>query len=562
MGRNRMRNGENGLPERENPYMEFEPAEDEDDFAEDYDEAYDDDDADDVYDDDAQYGGVSDREYTDEADDYAYSSHRSHSSRSGAMSFDMGSLEDFVGTVQGKILIAAIALLLVILIGLVVWQLTSGSAPSDGGQNLPSAVSTDSAVFGGNGNAWSDLDNWGANSVFSDDGDEPFGFDNDYDGNNDDLSSVYDEMTAPPSLVFSSTGAGTGAQQPEETQLPIILSNTPTPVPSPTPTASPTASPEPTASPTPSPSPVVDIGTGKTNREARLRASMSANGSVKSTIKKGERVTIHEAVVDSDGHLWYAVTVDDINTDGWMRDYVLNLDGELSAPVSADADAQGETSGDDEQTVQPTAAANVLGTGKTNREANVRRAMNGKVLVQLRKGRAVDILEVLQDKKGDTWYQIRTQSGNTKGFVRDYVITLDAGVNLSGASAADAQAEPTAEAEPAQETEAQPEAEPQTEAAAQPEATLTPEQALLEREVIAHAKTNREANIRVVPDGKVARQLSKGVELLVLDAYTYKGNVWYEVCTTTGRTHGYVRDYVISVTGLDKDYQTKEYTAQ
>ena len=528
MGRNHDYNGEDGLPERENPYKEFEPAEDEDDFTEDYDdEAYD----------DARYTGSRGDEFDEDEDD-AYSGYRSYRSRDdgrGILSFGDGSLIDFVGTVQGKILLSAIALLLVILIGLVVWQFTAGAPSGDGGQNLPTAEPTNDPAFGSSGDAWATLpdEEEDHSSVF---GGEP-----------DDDDGGYDEPTPPASLVFSPAGNTTDDSTPEETPLPIILSNTPTPEPSATPTPAPTATPEPTASPVPSPTPEVIVGTGKTNREANVRRAM--NGKVIVQLHKGQGVNILEVLQDKSGDTWYLIRTQSGNTTGYVRDYLITLDEAIAASASEAAETKAEESATSEPTATPAASADVIGTGKTNREANVRRAMNGKVIVQLRKGRAVNILEVLQDKSGDTWYRIRTQSGNTTGYVRDYVITLDKGVELPGAQSTAAPQEQSDETASVEE-------------APQAEATLTPQQALLEREVIGRAKTNREANVRAKPDGKVARQLSKGVDLLVLEKFNYKGNVWYEVCTTTGRTHGFVRDYVINVTGMDKDYPAKEYAEE
>ena len=95
------------------------------------------------------------------------------------------------------------------------------------------------------------------------------------------------------------------------------------------------------------------------------------------------------------------------------------------------------------------------------------------------------------------------------------------------------------------------------------ETTATPDpDSLLEREVIGRAVTNREANVRVKPasSGKLVRQLSKGVELMILAKYEDDaGAIWYEVTTTTGKTYGFVRDYVVNVLKLDKNAETLTY---
>ena len=74
--------------------------------------------------------------------------------------------------------------------------------------------------------------------------------------------------------------------------------------------------------------------------------------------------------------------------------------------------------------------------------------------------------------------------------------------------------------------------------------------------------TNREANVRVKPasSGKLVRQLSKGVELMILAKYEDDaGAIWSEVTTTTGKTYGFVRDYVVNVLKLDKNAETLTY---
>ena len=148
--------------------------------------------------------------------------------------------------------------------------------------------------------------------------------------------------------------------------------------------------------------------------------------------------------------------------------------------------------------------------------------------------------------------------------MRDYVITLDKGVTLPDMTPTPSPS-PTPNPTPAPATtetaavSAQSQSAP--EATQQPEATKTPEEELLEREVIGRASTNREANIREIPSakGKLVRQLPRKTELRILEKYEAEGHVWYEVVTTTGKTYGYVRDYVLYITQIDKDRPAKTY---
>lgn len=83
-----------------------------------------------------------------------------------------------------------------------------------------------------------------------------------------------------------------------------------------------------------------------------------------------------------------------------------------------------------------------------------------------------------------------------------------------------------------------------------------------DREVIGKATTNRAANVREEPlaNAKVVRQLGNGMELQILAKYAgVKEETWYEVITASGKTYGFVRDYVVYVTKLDKNAPTLTY---
>lgn len=364
------------------------------------------------------------------------------------------------------------------------------------------------------------------------------------------------EPTAEPTAV--PTQEPTQEPEPTATPLPIILTNTPTPSPSPTPTAEPTPTPTPSPTPTPEPTAVPEIGKGSVNRDANLRETAASNGKVKQKIDEGETVTIHGAVLDKTKKVWYHLTVDDLETTGWMRDYVVDTEEKIAAPThtpkpTATPGPVNEEAEESTATPEPTAAPKegVIGTGVTRKEANVRKVMNGKVLVQLRKGRDVEIYDVRMDKNGDIWYEVQA-GGGTRGFVRDYLITLDKGVELELPTAT-----PKPESTPAPQEEASEAEEPVQEQTAEPK-----EESVLDREVIGKAKTNRAANVRTKPvnGAKLVRQLSKGNALMILEVYQdADGNLWYEVSTESGRTHGFVRDYVVTVSEIDKSREAKTY---
>ncbi len=362
-------------------------------------------------------------------------------------------------------------------------------------------------------------------------------------------------QTATPTIAPTATPTPepTNTPEPTETPLPIILSNTPTPSPTPTATPTPSPSPTPTPSPKPTETPRVDLAQAETNREAKLRESASGSAKVKKTLKKGEALTVHEVALDKDGKVWYFVSVNDLDTQGWMRDYVIDVEGKIDMPTptpkaTATPKAQENAAEPPEPASESEQAG--IGTGVTTKDTNVRKIMNGKVITQLRKGKAVVILDAKLDKKGDLWYEVQVKGQSTRGFVRDYLIKLDKGVVID---------KPTPTPKATEEPEA-------TEAPEQEDAAVqeTEDKGILDREVVGKAKTNRSANVRVKPvtGAKLVRQLSKGNELLILNSYLEGKNLWYEVATESGKTHGFVRDYVITISEIDQNLEAKTYAEE
>ena len=445
-----------------------------------------------------------------------------------------------------KLLSVVIVLLVIVLIALVIVKFALGSkkapitvpSPTDTPQT-EQTTSPSSIVFAPVSQATNAPT---ADTVYTNEPDlGGYGDDNAYNGDEGfEVKATEEPVVETPEPVIQNTAAPviatsapTAEPQPTGTPLPIILTNTPTPTPEPTATPTPSPTPEPTATPTPSPTPVADLATGTVNRDANLRANAASNAKVKKTIKKGESVTIHETKLDSTNKVWYYLTVNDTNDEGWMRDYVVTTADGLTKPTATPKAEAASATPTPAAAETESSAANeeIIATGKTNREANLRKVMNGKVITQLKKNKTVEIYEILKDKKGNTWYRVKPQGSSTEGYVRDYVITLDGSVSgeTSGTSTGTTSAE-------------------------QPN--------LLDRDVIGRALTNRAANVREKPlsNATVVRQLGNGTKLQILAKYAgVKEETWYEVVTESGKTYGFVRDYVINVTKLDKNAPTLTY---
>ena len=454
----------------------------------------------------------------------------------------------FLSSAKGKILLGVIAALLIVLLALVVMMFL-GKKDGQQEQQLPGNVQQTEApvqtqapgsiVFAPTTQPTEDPE-----LIAEDEEETP-------------------EPTQVPVIVVEETPAPTDEPEPTQTPLPIIMSNTPTPSPTPTATPTPSPSPSPTPSPKPTATPQVDLANGETNRAAKLRESASSSGKIKHTVKKGETVTIHEALLDKDGKVWYALTVDELATDGFMRDYVVDVDGKIAVPTAtpkATPEAKATPEPTDEMTVSKDTAAtsepaeDVIATGKTNRDANLRKIMNGKVLTTVRKGKTVEILSARLDKNGDVWYEVRQSGKSTVGVMRDYVVKLDKGAEIEIP-------EPTAA--PTEETKEESD-EPETEVAVD-ESEKGEEGEEESVDAIGKARTNRDANVRVKPESsaKLVRQLRKGNDLNIFAKYEdAKGQIWYEVATESGKTKGFVRDYVVNVLNIDKSVEAKTYVEE
>ena len=333
--------------------------------------------------------------------------------------------------------------------------------------------------------------------------------------------------TSEPTEAPTQRPTATPTPAPTNTPLPIILTNTPTPSPSPTPTPSPSPTLAPTSTPEPTPTPLAEIGKGKVNRSANLRASASSNGKVKQTVKKGETVTIHETLLDKSGKVWYNLTIDDQAVSGWMRDYVIDLEDKLAEPTytpnpeaTPDKETPAETASPDTEDENETSAEDVIASGKANRDANIRKSMNGSVMGTVKKGKTVSVYEVLKDKSGNIWYRLSVDDSEQAGYMRDYVIDLKDDAKLE---------------------------------------VVTD----VGKASVGTAKTNRAANVRMTPasDGKVVRQLSEGVKVYILGKYKdAHDQIWYQISTESGNTTGFMRDYVLESVKLDEGVETQTYS--
>ena len=265
------------------------------------------------------------------------------------------------------------------------------------------------------------------------------------------------------------------------------------------------------------------------NRDAKLRADAVANAKVKKDHQKGRKR--HHSRGKNGFHRQALVLSDRGRQQGRGLDARLRRHDEAEDFAPTPSDTAEESAAVGEETADSTetsANQEVIATAKTNRAANLRQTMGGKGACAAQKGHKGQHLRADDGQKGNVWYKAQAQNGEKVGYLRDYVVTLDKGASTTGSSLDGRRAEDLPRI----------------------------------AEVIGKATTNRAANVREEPlaNATVVRQLGNGMELQILAKYAgVKEETWYEVVTASGKTYGFVRDYVVYVTKLDKNAPTLTY---
>ena len=256
-------------------------------------------------------------------------------------------------------------------------------------------------------------------------------------------------------------------------------------------------------------------GNGEPRRQTARGSGRQREGEKRPS--KGRKVTIHEAKTDSTGKLWYYLTVDDSKGRG-AGCAITSSRRSRRFPQRPRATRRRESTAGGEETADSTetsANQEVIATAKTNRAANLRQTMGGQGACAAQKGHKGQHLRADdEDKKATSGSKAQAQNGEGRLSARLRGDALDKGASTTGSSAS-------------------------TAAAAED---------LQDREVIGKATTNRAANVREEPlaNATVVRQLGNGMELQILAKYAgVKEETWYEVVTASGKTHGFVRDYVV-----------------
>ena len=178
-------------------------------------------------------------------------------------------------------------------------------------------------------------------------------------------------------------------------------------------------------------------GTGKaTDDGVRIRATASKDGEVIGSSTKGNKIDIFSQTKDSEGNVWYKVTVSG-DTKGYIRaDYITDVSGDIpseggstesttqsstTTEASTTETSAAETSTTEASTTEVNPSAYTFGT--TSGEVSVRESPSTKAnkVTTTATNQDVAITGEATGADGMVWYQINY--GDITGFIRSDLIT-------------------------------------------------------------------------------------------------------------------------------------------
>lgn len=174
-------------------------------------------------------------------------------------------------------------------------------------------------------------------------------------------------------------------------------------------------------------------GTGKaTDDGVRIRATASKDGEVIGSSTKGNKIDIFSQTKDSEGNVWYKVTVSG-DTKGYIRaDYITDVSGDIPSEggstetVSKPEETTEQTETTSADTTEATTTEvnpSAYTFGTTNGEVSVRESPSTKAnkVTTTATNQDVAITGEATGADGMVWYQINY--GDISGFIRSDLIT-------------------------------------------------------------------------------------------------------------------------------------------
>lgn len=159
-----------------------------------------------------------------------------------------------------------------------------------------------------------------------------------------------------------------------------------------------------------------------TEDSIRVRSEASTSGSVVTNVEKGQSFEIQETVTGSDGNTWYKIKVGDSN--GYVRGDLVRVEEPAAEPAAEDTT---ENTASSLAPTEGTPINEVTATVKGNAAVNIRSgAGTGYAKVaSLDPGTSITLLSEATDDAGSKWYQLRCDSKDVEGYIREDLITVN-----------------------------------------------------------------------------------------------------------------------------------------
>lgn len=159
-----------------------------------------------------------------------------------------------------------------------------------------------------------------------------------------------------------------------------------------------------------------------TEDSIRVRSEASTSGSVVTNVEKGQSFEIQETVTGSDGNTWYKIKVGD--SAGYVRGDLVRVEETQAEEAPADTT---ENTASSLAPTEGTPINEVTATINGNAAVNIRSgAGTGYAKVaSLAPGTSITLLAEATDDSGSKWYQLRCDSKDVEGYIREDLITVN-----------------------------------------------------------------------------------------------------------------------------------------
>ena len=169
-----------------------------------------------------------------------------------------------------------------------------------------------------------------------------------------------------------------------------------------------------------------------TSPNVRVRAEASSSSTQISSLDSGDKVDIVDQTTDSQGYVWYRISVNG-NEYGYVRSDLVEASGTVS---SSDSDTQSESLPE----TSVTAVESQTATATTNATVRSGAGTNYDSIGSLANGDTVTVTGEATGTDSKKWYQVSFGSSGRTGFVRSDLVQIGQAADTGEATAEDPEA--------------------------------------------------------------------------------------------------------------------------